>query len=165
VNYEIVELEEFSGNRATIYSVILEGCDITLFDQFVDENEPNYPRELRFIAARLLEMGHNTGARETFFKTNEGKPGDGVCALYDDPDSHLRLYCVRYGTVAILLGGGGPKAPHIQAWQEDDKLREEANNIIAISQDILARLQEGDLSWSTDGTKLEGNLNIEHDEE
>jgi hypothetical protein len=165
VNYEIVELEQFSGHRATIYSVILEGHDRTLFDHFVDENEAHYPKELRFIAARLSEMGHNTGAREIFFKHNEGKPGDGVCALYDDPKSRLRLYCIRYGNIALIVGGGGPKGPDIQAWQEDEKLSEEASTIIALSKDIVTRISNGELTWSPEGNRLEGNLNINDDEE
>ena len=80
MNYEIVELEEFSGSQAIIYSVIMEEDDITLFDHFVNENIENYRKEIKFIVNRLQEIGHTTGAREKFFKHNEGKPGDGVCA-------------------------------------------------------------------------------------
>lgn len=46
VNYEIVELEEFSGNKATIYSIVLEGDDVTLFDHFVEENIADFRNEL-----------------------------------------------------------------------------------------------------------------------
>jgi hypothetical protein len=27
--------------------------------------------------------------------------------LYDDEERKLRLYCIRYANVAIILGGGG----------------------------------------------------------
>ena len=81
MNYEIVELEKFSGSQATIYSVIMEDDGITLFDHFVNENITDYRKEIRFIANRLQEIGNTTGAREKFFKLNEGIPGDGVCAL------------------------------------------------------------------------------------
>ena len=105
-------------------------------------------------------MGKTTGAREQFFKCNEGKPGDGVCALYDEPDKELRLYCIRYGKVAILLGGGGPKKRQTIAWQDDKKLTKEAQIIISISKDITNRLKEGEIYWSANGYQLSGNLNF-----
>lgn len=92
MTYEIIELEELSGNLATIYSVIIEDEEYTLFDSFVEENSADYPDEVKFIVNRLYSIGHSTGAREQFFKLNEGKPGDGVCALYDEEDSNLRQY-------------------------------------------------------------------------
>lgn len=165
MNYEIVELEEFTGSRATVYSVILEGDDLTLFDHFVEENKTDYKAEVKSIANRLEEIGHTTGAREKFFKTKEGSPGDGVCALYDDPDSKLRLYCIRYGNVAIILGGGGPKPPGVVAWQDDEKLTQEAETMIEVSNDIMQRLKDGDLQWSSDGSQLLGNLNFTSNED
>lgn len=126
MNYEIVELTELSCLKATVYSVIKEGDRFTLFDHFIKEPVEKYREEVKFIISRLYEIGNRTGAREQFFKFNEGKPGDGVCALYDEPDKDLRLYCIRYGKVAILLGSGGPKSREIVAWQEDKKLTQEA---------------------------------------
>lgn len=165
MNYEIVELEEFSGNKATIYSIVLNGDEVTLFDHFVNENIDKYKSELKFIAGRLQVIGNTTGARDKFFKHNEGKPGDGVCALYDEPDSNLRLYCIRYGNVAIILGGGGPKPSEIIAWQQDGKLKSGAEKMIQVSKDIIERLQSGDLEWSKDGSQLIGNLIISDNEE
>lgn len=165
MNYEIVELENFSNRKATVYSVIMENDDITLFDHFVNENITNYRKELKSILSRLEEIGNTTGAREKFFKHNEGKPGDGVCALFDDPDSKLRLYCIRYGNIAIILGGGGPKPDDIRAWQDDKKLTLEAKTMIQVSKDIMQRIQSGDLQWSADGSQLIGNLIISDDNE
>lgn len=165
MNYEIVELEDFSGSQATIYSVIIEGDDITLFDHFVNENGDDFRNEVRFLANRLQEIGNTTGAREKFFKHNEGNPGDGVCALYDDPESKLRLYCIRYGNIAVILGGGGPKPENIKAWQNDEKLTLEAETIIQISEDIMKRIHSGDLNWSKDGSKLLGNLTFSDNDE
>jgi hypothetical protein len=108
VNYEIVELENLSGSETTIYSVIMGDDSISLFDYFIKENIVAYKNEVSNILNRLETIGKTTGVREIFFKHKEGKPGDGVCALYDDPDSKLRLYCIRYGKAAIILGGGGP---------------------------------------------------------
>jgi hypothetical protein len=160
VNYEIVELEELLGCKATVYSIIKEGDRLTLFDHFIKKHVDKYREEIKFIINRLQQMGKTTGAREQFFKCNEGKPGDGVCALYDEPDKELRLYCIRYGKVAILLGSGGPKKRGTVAWQDDKKLTKEAQLIISISKDIAHRLKEREIYWSANGSKLSGNLNF-----
>jgi hypothetical protein len=165
VNYEIVELEQLSGRKATIYSIIKEDDDITLFDQFLAENIQSHRSEIKYISNILEEIGHEVGAREQFFKHDEGKLGDGVCALYDDPDRKLRLYCIRYGRCAIILGGGGPKHPDIKAWQENDKLALEAKTMIKVSKDITRRLKDGDLRWSPDGTQLIGDLTFSDNDE
>ncbi len=165
MKYEIIELEEFSGTRATVYSVLFEGDDLTLFDHFLDENKLTHRTEIKFIINRLEVIGSSTGAREKFFKTKEGAPGDGVCALYDDPDSKLRVYCIRYGNVAIILGGGGPKLPGVIAWQDDEKLSQEAEMMKQVSIHIIQRLKNGDIEWSYDGSKLLGNLTFTNDED
>ena len=157
--YEIVELEPYSGSQAKIYSIIPEGDEHTLFDLFVEENKTKFKEEVRDILKRLVQIGNTTGARESFFKHHEGKPGDMVCALYDSPDKNLRLYCIRFGMVAVILGGGGEKAEGVIAWQDDKKLSEEAMKIINYAKDIHARIDAGDIYWSKDRTELQGNLN------
>ena len=101
MEFEIVELEEFSGSEAAIYSVVVDDSDNTLFDYFIEENSEEYANELKSIITRLEVINEIEGARKGYFKMDEGKPGDGVSALYDDPDSKLRLYCIRYGMVKI----------------------------------------------------------------
>ena len=46
---ELVDLEEFSGNNAHIYSVLLDDADDTLFDLFVEEYGPLYTYDIREI--------------------------------------------------------------------------------------------------------------------
>ena len=123
MNYEIVKIQEHSGNKATLYSIVLEDGKQTLYEQFLNENKETHRQELISITNRLSVIGQKTGARANFFKHDEGKPGDGVCALYDDPEYKLRLYCIRFANVAIILGGGGPKTKETKAWQDDKKLK------------------------------------------
>ena len=165
MNYEIVNIEPHSGNMAAVYSVIIDNSEQTLYEQFLNENKSTHREELRSITNRLSIIGQKTGARANFFKHDEGKPGDGVCALYDDPKNKLRLYCIRFANVAIILGGGGPKTKKTQAWKDDEKLKKEAEIIIQISKDIMNRLKSGEIQWSEDGTKLIGNLKFSDNEE
>jgi hypothetical protein len=163
VNYEIVKIDQFSGSEAGIYSIIPEGWDETLFDKFYDENIANYKYEIKDIIKRLTQIGKTTGAREGFFKhegDNEFVRNNGryVWALYDDDERKLRLYCIKFASVAIILGGGGYKDKSVIKWQEDEKLSIEVRKIMAYAECILQQLDEGDLHWANGGTELEGNL-------
>jgi hypothetical protein len=46
VNYEIVELQPFSGREAKVYSLIPMGEDETLFEMFVDEYKVEFKNEI-----------------------------------------------------------------------------------------------------------------------
>ena len=163
MNYEIVKLEQFSGSEAGIYSIIPEGWDETLFEKFFDEHIDDYRNEIKDIFRRLIQIGKTTGAREGFFK-HEGdhafvrKYGKYVWALYDDDERKIRLYCIKFASLAIILGGGGYKDKSVIKWQEDEKLSAEVRKIMAYAESILQQLDEGDLYWSDGGTELQGNL-------
>lgn len=161
MKYKIVELDGFTGNEATIYSVILNNEDKTLFDKFVEENSNSFKDEIIFILNRLETISTKTGAREIYFKFKEGKPGDGVVALYDELESNLRLYCIRYGTQIIILGGGGYKPKDISALQEDEKLKEENYLLKKISKEITERIKDKRIEFSNFGQELEGELEFE----
>ena len=134
------------------------GEDETLFEMFVDEYKVEFKNEIKYILQTIFQIGHTTGARSSFFKQHEGKYGDFVCALFNVPEKNLRVYCIRFGMVAVILGGGGEKAKGVRAWQDDEKLSKEANLMIEYAKDILQRMDEGDLYWSKDRTELQGNL-------
>ena len=68
MNYEIVELESFSGIQAKVYSIIPEGEVATLLNIFIEEHAADFRDEIKEILRRLKQIGHTTGARESFFK-------------------------------------------------------------------------------------------------
>lgn len=163
MNYEIVELESFSGIQAKVYSIIPEGEVATLLNIFIEEHAADFRDEIKEILRRLKQIGHTTGARESFFK-HEGdrtfvrKYGKFVWALYDVEGRNLRLYCIRFSNVAIILGGGGYKDKSVIKWQDDEKLAAEVRKLMAYAACILKQLDDGELNWSNDGTELEGNF-------
>ena len=142
------------SGQASIYVVVYEDENETSLERFVKENNTDFRDEVKDILQRLNAIGHKTGTRAQFFKPNEGKPGDGVCALYDNPEKHLRLYCIRNGNVTLIIRGGGEKSKQMMAFQESDKLKEENYFLRDVSQLILERLKDKDNSHSPDGTKL-----------
>ena len=159
MKYEIVEIGNISGKKAAVYSIIPEGENDSLFQRFLKENMIDSRRDVIDIMNRLQTIGKTVGARIGFFKLYEGSYGDCVCALFDIPEKHLRLYCIRYSSETLILGGGGIKDKTVRAWQDDPKLSLEANLMKAYSADIMKRLEKrDDLTWSKDKMRLEGHL-------
>lgn len=151
MKFSLVELEELSGEKLKIYSLLIEDDELTLYDHFLEENTENFAEETTDITNRLEVMATSTGLREDFIKTGEGALGDGICALYDKPDSNLRLYFIRFGNAAIVLGGGGYKSKTIRRLQDDPKLKEENYFLRKVSAVFADAVQEGTLSITDDG--------------
>lgn len=165
MNCKLTKIDKLSGSMISVYSVIINNEQESLFEKFIIENYSLFKNETKDILKRLNSIGKKTGAREQYFKLNEGKPGDGVCALYDDPDSILRLYCIRYGTQIIVIGGGGPKSKDIRSFQDDQKLTRENYFLRWLSQQITTRIKEGEIAFSNDYMNFIGNLEFVHNEE
>jgi hypothetical protein len=157
VTISLKRLDKLSGKKATVYSVQLDdGTD--LFDQFINENSAEYENDVKNILQRIRTISRKTGAQEHFFKTKEGNPGDGVCALYDTPEKQLRLYCIRMGNAVIILGGGGPKPKEIRALQEDPKLKHQNYLLRDISKVITNKMRSGEIRFSDDELELLGEI-------
>ncbi len=139
---------------------IFNGVDI-----FINENINLHKSELKDIFKRLTVIGKHTGARESFFKLFEGEPSDGVCALYDLPGKSLRLYCIRYGSLMLILGGGGPKPKKVKGLQDDKKLTYENYFLRQVVKDIKEKMELGEIEIAKDGTELLGNLEFRDYEE
>jgi len=154
---ELVELEEFRRGAGRVYSVAVDGADFTLYDRFLEENEGDSNEELVEIMTKLNTMSGKTGFTDTFFKLNEGRPGDGLCAI-TDLKGKLRLYCIRFGNILLVLGGGGPKTT--RTYQEDSKLLSENLLLQSVSDAMAEAIKEKDIKIEEDGS-LTGDLVIE----
>ena len=161
MTFEIQKLYGFSGDKASIYTLYCIDNDETSLNKFISENASKFPDEIKFIVSNLQTIGHKTGAREQFFKSKEGNPGDGIEALFDTPYSNLRLYCIRNGMVNVIIGGGGEKPKNIRALQENDKLKDENYFLRAVAKLFIERIKTKEIRYSPDGMDLEGNLKFE----
>ena len=65
MNFEIIEMEELSGDGAKIYSVTLDGEETTLLEQFFEENA-EYETEINELLNKLYLMGQETGCRRDY---------------------------------------------------------------------------------------------------
>lgn len=159
MKFSLLKIDKISGAKSSFYTVQLEDGTI-LFDRFINENSELHEKELRDILQRIRAMAHHTGAQEHFFKLHEGKPGDGICALYDEPDAKLRLYCIRYGSAIVIIGGGGPKEKNIREFQQNKKLTDENYLLREISAEITDKMKSGEIRFSNDELKFVGNLDF-----
>lgn len=158
MKFEVVKLDQFNGNKCGVYSIFVDDEQETLFERFLSENKISFKHEIINILERIRTINSITGARENYFKLDEGKPGDGICALFDLPDSNLRLYCIRYGNSLIILGGGGEKKKSVKALQEVEKLKTENYILRKISAEIAKRIRQREITFSEDGTEITGEL-------
>lgn len=163
MKFEIVELKDFSGPQASIYSIRVNDENETLFEKFLNENKDTFENEVFDILQRLDLIGYEHGVRRRYFKENEGGLGDLICALYDNPAANLRLYCIRMGSAVIIIGGGGHKPKTIRALQEDAKLTQENYLLREVSKLLGVKMKEGEIYWIND-YELGGNLTIYTDE-
>jgi hypothetical protein len=135
--------------------------EVMLFERFIEENLDIHRQEIKNILDKLQTIGKETGARISHFKEKEGNLGDGVCAMFDLPNKKLRLYCIRYGTQIIILGGGGIKT--VRTYQEDPKLNKEASLIKKIAKEINQQIRDKDIQYSDNFMEFEGDLIFEID--
>ena len=161
----LVELEELSGEKLKVYSVVVEEEELTLYDQFLEENQEQHKDEISDITNRIEVMARFTGLRDDFIKTGEGALGDGICAIYDKPESNLRLYFIRYGNVAIVVGGGGPKPKTIRRLQDASKLKDENYFLRKVSVALTEAVREGTLIIKDEGLESETDFIYTIDED
>lgn len=146
-NFEIIDTD-FSGSKAKIYTVIEEGSDISLLEEFFEENA-EYKQELNEILNRLKIIGNEHGARSNYFKEHEGSPGDKVAVL---KAGHLRLFCLYIDCTVVCFGSGGYKPPEARAWQDDDWLKEKGEQMKAIANKINQAIVDKDITIEDNGT-------------
>jgi len=156
MKFKLVKLKQLSGNKASIYTVFFDDYQKTSLEIFINENINVFLSEIKDIYLRLKVIGTKAGVREQYFRLNEGNPGDGVCALYDKPNSALRLYCIRYGSLILIAGGGGPKT--VQKLQQNKKLKDENEFLRNLSIRITERIRNNEIWFSDDNMDFEGNL-------
>jgi putative component of toxin-antitoxin plasmid stabilization module len=161
VKFKLIKINQLSGQKTKIYSVLLENESKSLFDSFLEENTEKNQHELLEILRRINSIAKKEGAKEHYFKKAEGTLGDGVEALYDDTNRKLRLYCIRYGSVVLILGGGGAK--NVRALQDDPKLKKENYVLRQISKILTQAMKEGELQWNNNFDDFTDNLTFDED--
>lgn len=149
MDFEIVEIKAFTGARAHVYSVIPEGEETSLLEQFFEENK-SYTKDIKKVLYKIRVMANDTGFRREFLKEGEGSLGDGVFAL--GSTGRLRLYGIYFHEAVVLFGSGGYKPPEAKSYQDYPPLNAKAEQIKAIAKDIYRMVVNRELKVNDDGT-------------
>lgn len=152
MNFDIQEVEELSGSQARIYTVLVEGDEDTLLEQFFDANA-EHVEELTDIVTRLKVMGTRTGCQRHFFTEGEGALGDGVIAM---KSGKMRLYGIYFNNAIVLFGSGGWK--ETRTYQEDPKLNKAAMQVREIARRINKAIVDREIIIEADGTINDENF-------
>lgn len=143
------EIDELTGSKARVYSVVLDDEEETLLEQFFNENADNED-DLNKVIYKIKTMANYTGCRRSFFKEGEGAWADGMVALKST--GTLRLYGMYFNETVILFGSGGNKPPGIRAYQDYPPLNAKAQQMREIVKEINKRISNGELKINDDGT-------------
>ena len=149
MNFEIKEVRNLTGAKARVYSVILDGEENTLLEQFFGENVEHID-DLKKVLYKIHVMAHDTGCRKSYFKEGEGAWADGMVALQGT--GHLRLYGIYFHDAVILLGSGGHKPPGVAAYEDYPPLNAKAQQMRTIAKEIYRMIREKELKVHEDGT-------------
>lgn len=126
----------------------------------------NYSK-MKFKLNKILHLSGNKASIYSVTIDDSDKSlfslGDGIVALYDEPQKNLRLYCIKYGNQIIILGGGGFKGENIKALQDDTKLKHENYLLRKISKHITKKMND-EIFFSADGSDFYGNLEFDMEE-
>ena len=66
MKFELIELENLSGPKATFYSVLIDDDSETLFEKFYEVNKDIFREELKSIVKTLDIIALDNGARRTY---------------------------------------------------------------------------------------------------
>jgi hypothetical protein len=144
-SFELVEF--FSGRKATFYTVLFDGEELTEGDKFLNNEQVKQHRAFADLKHYFFNMLEKFGAQQQFFK-HEGRQLDMVRAYYVRREN-LRWYCVYWSREMVIFGNGGVKK--VAKTQDDEHLKESEYAMRWVNQCIEKALEEGRFGVDYDG--------------
>ena len=160
----------FKYDKVAYYSVILNGNELTLYQEFVKEQEVNSKDKLYHILKWLQVIGKKYGAQKRLFR-NEAHIAD-TSALPPkgkDREPHftengkkknntLRLYCLRANEHVVFLFSGGIKTT--QYPQDCPNVRTHFLLANQLTKAIDEAFKNKDIIWNDDCTLIDCDTNF-----
>ncbi|NUN08048.1 MAG: hypothetical protein HUU54_02620 [Ignavibacteriaceae bacterium] len=119
------------SDKALFLSVIFSGSSMSLFQEFAEKYYPIDPGNCGILLDSIDKMA-DFGIQSTFFKYQRSN------YVYRFLDSGtLRLYCLKYDDLAIIIGGGGVKPHTVKNLREIPELDLAVKILEAINKKLL----------------------------
>ena len=156
-SFELVEF--FSGRKATFYTVLFDGEELTEGDKFLNNEQVKQNRAFKDLKHYFFNMLEKFGAQQQFFKLKivrnvlnntlmELGGADMVRAYYVRREN-LRWYCVYWSREMVIFGNGGVKK--VAKTQDDEHLKESEYAMRWVNQCIEQAFDEGRFGVDYDG--------------
>ncbi|WP_426294965.1 hypothetical protein ACN9ML_09435 [Dyadobacter endophyticus] len=137
----------------TIYTIRFEGSELSETNNFVNEySENGFAEDLDMISSWLGYL-KDRGAEPRYFRS-ENNVSAGPVAF-----SRLRIYCIRCSQNIVILDGGGEKKG--QKTQDGVETWKAMKLMMEIDKRLIEKIGKGDIYFSPDLMKLEGELFID----
>jgi hypothetical protein len=129
------------GRGGSLYTVKFTGESMTELDKFVNCRQCEAFEEFESMLVRLDYMAEEVGFVEQFFKQEKYRHVAPTCAYHEF--GMLRMYCCRYGKVALIAGDGGPKLT--QTIQDDPTLLRAFTSMVYVGRRVDERIRQREL--------------------
>lgn len=153
MNFSFQIIPFYKGKRATFYTILIEGEELSEGDKFLDNERVKQNRHFADLRQVFFNLKDKYSARLQFFK-DEGLPGDMVNALYVRR-GNLRWYCLRWSNQMVIFGNGGEK--NVRATQDDPFLKDAEYALRWVNQ-CFEKAVEREETWVTEDGEIQGNL-------
>ena len=137
----------------TIYTVRFEGSELSETNNFVKEYSRNGIAEDLDMISSWLGYLKDRGAEPRYFRS-ENNVSAGPVAF-----SRLRIYCIRCSQNIVILDGGAEKKG--QKTQDGAETWKAMKLMMDIDKRLIEKIRDGDIYYSPDLMKLEGELFID----
>lgn len=137
----------------TIYTIRFEGSELSETNNFVNEySENGFAEDLDMISSWLGYL-KDRGAEPRYFRSENNVSAGPVAFL------RLRIYCIRCSQNIVILDGGGEKKG--QKTQDGVETWKAMKLMMEIDKRLIEKIGKGDIYFSPDLMKLEGELFID----
>jgi len=154
VNFSIIPI--FEGSKAKIYTIKFLESDNSEYKNFVQEFKNIYSESVHILNQKLKSFSYKRGIIDEFL-TRESSEAFNVYKISETNDN-LRLYCIRYSNVALIIGGGGIKTLGKIKLKDNPHLQIKVDQLVEIEKIIQKRINSREIII-TDNS-IEGNLNF-----
>ena len=155
MKFSIIPL--YNGKKSKVYTIHFSDKELSEYDQFVFDNMSIVPDAVRILNTQIKNMSCRYGLSEHYFK-RESPESHSVFRI-DDTEENLRLYCIKFSRVAIVLGSGGIKSPGTIKLIENPHLNAICDLLMQIEDLINERIKSKEIIITDDC--IEGDLNFE----
>lgn len=155
MKFSIVPL--YLGKRTNIYTIQFESDELSEYEKFVYENHDIIPNAVFKLDVQLKNIANKHGIVEQQFK-RESPPEYSIFKI-NDTKEWLRLYCIKYSRVAIVVGGGGIKDKKKFKLSENSELLKVRDSLMSIEDIINKNIELKNIKITDKG--FEGNLTLE----